>query len=94
MIGISGSMIWSKTLMELIFDPCSEFRWSPEGPVSHIHSSHLVGAPGIFSDLSWPQSKTATLVFEFTVEDLPSGQKCNLGSSVCRNCPCAVDPTL
>ena len=29
--------------------PCGEFRWSPEGPVSQIHSPHLhVGAPGIF----------------------------------------------
>ena len=44
--------IWSKTLMELIFNPCGEFRWSPEGPVSQIHSPHLhVSAPGIFSDL-------------------------------------------
>ena len=25
-IGISGSLIWSKTLMELIFSPCGEFR--------------------------------------------------------------------
>ena len=52
MIGISGSRIWSKTLMELIFNPCGEFRRSPEGPVSEIHSPHLhVDAPGIFSDL-------------------------------------------
>ena len=52
MIEISGSLIWSKTLMELIFNPCGEFRVSPEGPVSQIHSPHLhVGAPGIFSDL-------------------------------------------
>ena len=51
-IGISGSLIWSKTLMELIFNPCGDFRWSPEGPVSQIHSLHLhVGAPGTFSDL-------------------------------------------
>ena len=50
-IGITGSLIWSKTLMELIFNPCGEFRRSPEGPVSQIHSPHLhVGAPGIFSD--------------------------------------------
>ena len=51
-IGISGSLIWSKSLMELIFNPCGEFRWSPEGPVSQIYYPHLqVGAPGIFSDL-------------------------------------------
>ena len=25
-IGISGSLIWSQTLMELIFNPCCEFR--------------------------------------------------------------------
>ena len=51
-IGIFGSLIWSKTLMELIFNPCGEFRWSPEVPVSQIHFPHLlVGAPGIFSDL-------------------------------------------
>ena len=44
--------IWSKTLMELIFNPCGEFRWSPEGPVSQIHAPHLHdGAFGIFSGL-------------------------------------------
>ena len=44
--------LWSGPLMELIFNPCGEFQWSPEGPVSQIHSPHLlVGAPGIFSDL-------------------------------------------
>ena len=52
MIGISGSLIWSKTLMQLIFNPCGEFQCSPEGPVSQIHSPHLhAGASGIFSDL-------------------------------------------
>ena len=51
-IGISGSLIWSKTPMELIFNPCSEFRRSPEGPVSQIHSPYLhADAPGNFSDL-------------------------------------------
>ena len=51
-IGISGSLIWSKTLMELIFNSCGEFLWSPEGPLSQIHSPHLhVAAPGIFSRL-------------------------------------------
>ena len=33
MIGISGSLIWSKTLMELTFNSYGEIRWSPEGPV-------------------------------------------------------------
>ena len=51
-IGISGSLILSKTLMKLIFNSCGEFRWSQEDPVSQIHSPHLqVGAPGIFSGL-------------------------------------------
>ena len=92
-IEISGSLIWSVTLMELLFNSCGEFRWSPEGPVGQIHSPHLhVGTPGIFSDLlrsfqmlkrEWGaesngklrhliiHSKTATLVPEFAVEDLP-----------------------
>ena len=35
-----------------MFNPCGEFRRSPEDPVSQIHSPHLIiGAPGIFSDL-------------------------------------------
>ena len=51
-IGISGSQIWSKTLMELTFNSCGELRWNPEGPVIQIHSPHLhAGAPGIFSDI-------------------------------------------
>ena len=51
-IGISGSLIWSKPLMELIFISCGEFRWSTEVPVSQIHSPHLNDRdPGIFSDL-------------------------------------------
>ena len=39
--------------MELMFNPCGEFRSSRSGgPVSQIHSPHLlVDAPGIFSDL-------------------------------------------
>ena len=34
MIGISGSLIWSTIIMELIFNPCGQFRWSPEGSLS------------------------------------------------------------
>ena len=37
---------------ELMFNPCGEFRRSLEGPVSQIHSPHLlVCVPGIFSHL-------------------------------------------
>ena len=96
MIGISGSLIRTKTLMELIYNPCGEFRWSPEDPVSQIHTPHLlVGAPWIFSDIlrsvqmlkrEWGAEsngklqylfipgKTAALVTEFAVEELPSAE--------------------
>ena len=48
-IGMFGSLIWSQILMELILNPCGEFRWSPKGPLSQIHSLHLhVVAPGNF----------------------------------------------
>ena len=89
-----------KTQMELIFNKGGEFRWSPEGPVSQIHSPHLQdGAPRIFPDLltsiqmlkrEWGAesnrkpphlflpSKTATLILEFAVEDLPSGRTASL----------------
>ena len=51
-IWIYGSLIWPKTLMELIFNSYGGFRRNPEGPVSQIHSPHLhVGASGTFSDL-------------------------------------------
>ena len=51
-IEITGSLVRSKTLMELIFNPCGKFRWSPEGPVSQIQSPHLhAGATGILSYL-------------------------------------------
>ena len=50
---------WDFRISDLVKSPdgtninlCGEFRWSPEGPVSQIHSPHLhVGAPGIFSDV-------------------------------------------
>ena len=52
LIGIYGSLIWSKTLMELLFNPCGEFRWNLESPVSQNHYPHLLaGNPWIFSDL-------------------------------------------
>ena len=74
------------------------------GPVSQIHSPHhLVGAPGIFSDLlrsvqmlkrEWDAesngkllhlfipNKTATLVPEFAVEDLPLDRTATLVSAI------------
>ena len=45
--------LWSgqKHWWNWYFNPCGEFWWSLEGPVSQIHSPHLhAGAPGIFSD--------------------------------------------
>ena len=46
-IAISGSLIWSKTLMELWW-----ISVKSEDPVSQICSPHLfAGAPGMFSDL-------------------------------------------
>ena len=85
-----------KTLMELIFNPCGEIQWSPEGPVRQIQSPHLhVGTPKNFSDLlnsvqmlkvQWGvesngrlphlfiPAKSAALVPEFAVEDLPSAE--------------------
>ena len=78
-IGISGSLIWSKILMELIFNPCGEFWWSPEGPVSQIHSPHLlVVAPGIFSDLlrfvqmlkrEWAEESNGKLPYLFNLSN-------------------------
>ena len=48
-VEIFGSLFWSKTMIELIFDLCGEFRWSPEGTVSQIHSPQF--HVGIFSEL-------------------------------------------
>ena len=86
-IGIVRSLFYSKTLMELIFNPCSEFWWSPEGPVSQILSPHLhAGAPGNFADLL---SSVQMLKREWGVEInrklqyLFIPRNCNLGSWVC-----------
>ena len=55
-VGAKGD--WDFRISDLVknpdgtdINPCGEFRCNPEGPVSQIHSPHLlVGAPGIFSD--------------------------------------------
>ena len=97
---ISEFLIWSKILMELIFNTYGEFLWSPERTVSQIHSPRIhAEAPGIISDLlrsvqmlerEWDAenngklshlfipSKTATMVPEFTVEDLPLSRTATL----------------
>ena len=49
LIGISRSLIWSKTLMELISNPCGEVRRAQSAKSTLLTS--LVGAPGFFSDL-------------------------------------------
>ena len=42
-----------KNLNRTDINPCGEFRWIQEGPVSQIHSPHLhIEAPGNFSDIS------------------------------------------
>ena len=83
-IGISGSLIWSKTLMELISNPCGEIRWSPEDSAKSTLLSSMLGPLGSFQMLKgewgaesngklphlFVPSNTATLVPEFTVEDL------------------------
>ena len=74
----------------LIFNRCGEFRWSPEGPVSQTHSPHPTSGlfrsfkicpyakerHGKQREATAPihPSKTATLVPEFAVEDLPLGR--------------------
>ena len=71
-----------KTLMELIFSPCCEFRWSPEGPVIQIYSPYLhVGAPGIFLKLNvcsdakervwWGKHRDGTALIQSLVKLLP-----------------------
>ena len=61
--------------MELIFNTCGEFWQSLEGPVIQIHSPHLTKekAMGSYRTYSIP-AKTAALVPEFAVEELPSAE--------------------
>ena len=40
-VGLSVFLLWTKTLKGLIFNPCGEFRWRPEDPVSKIYSTQL-----------------------------------------------------
>ena len=75
-IGISGSLIWSKTLMELIFNPVVNF-----GEVRRdIFRSFTVFSDAVVrvgcgeqrkATALFIPSKTAILVPKFAVEDLP-----------------------
>ena len=47
-IVISGSLIWSKTLMELIFNPCGEFREVRRAQLAKSTPQLLVSALGSF----------------------------------------------
>ena len=92
LIEISGSLIWSKTLMEPIFNPCGECRWSPKGPVSQIHSPHLhVGAPGNFTDLlrsvQMLDRESGVHKAMGSYRTYPSLVNCSLGSWVCGGRP-------
>ena len=110
MIGISGSLIWSKSLMDLIFNPCGEFRWSPDDRVRQIQSPHLdVGAPGIFSDglrsvqminRKWDAESNGKLPHLFNHWFLSLQwktclrQNCSLGSCACSEGPALGQNTL
>ena len=62
--------------MEQIFNPCGEFRWSLEGPVSQIHSPYLhVGPLGFFKICSdakervgWGKQREATAPIQSLVK--------------------------
>ena len=105
-IGISESLIRSKTLMELIFNSCGEFQWNPEGPVNQIHSPHMhFGASGIFSDLlrsvqmlkrAWGAESLVKLqpCFLSLRWKTCHQQNCNLGSCTCSEGPALGQNTL
>ena len=102
--------IWLKILMELIFNPCGEFRWSPEDPVSEIHSPHLlVCVPGIFSYLlrsvqmlkrEWGAESNGKLPHQFIPVKLQpwflslQWKTCLLKKSSLGSCSCSEGPVL
>ena len=121
-IVISGSLIWSKILMELIFNPCGEFRWrgptwpnplsSPprwcpwdlfrsfkvfscakERERERERESGVRKATGSYRSYSIP-GKTAALVTEFAVKDLPLGITAALVPHVCNETPARGQNTL
>ena len=102
-IGISGSLIWSKTLMELIFNPWGKFQWSPEGPVSRFT---LLTSTVVPLDLFISLRSVQMLKREWGAESngklmqlVSPCSNCSLGSWVCSGKPAfgrtaAFVPTL
>ena len=77
MIGISGFLIWSKTLMELIFNPCDKFRCEVRRvqlAKSTLLTSTLVPLVPEFAVEDLPLSRTATLVPTLAMKDLSLGR--------------------
>ena len=76
------SPILSKTLMELIFNPCGEFRWSPEDSANSTLLTSTLVPLGSFQMQKATESyrtysipgKIAVLVPKFAVKDLPSAE--------------------
>ena len=86
-IGISGSLIWSKTLMELIFNPCGEFRLSSEGPVSQIHSPHHHDIFRSFKVYSDAKERVGCIKQREATAPIHPWWNCSLGSWVCNGRP-------
>ena len=109
MIGISGSLIWSKTLMELIFNPCGEFRRAQSAKSSFLTSSLVpVGSFQFSSDakerVGCGKQREATAPIKSLAKLQPRflslwwktwlRQNCSLGSSACSEGPAFGHNTL
>ena len=101
-IGISGSLIWPETLMELIFSPYGDFRVQL---VKSILLTSMLVPPGIFPDLlrsvqmlkrEWGAERNGKLLLVKLQPCILSlqwkaclRQNCSLGS-----CACSKEPAL
>ena len=106
-IGISGSLIWSKTLKELIFNPCGWILVSLEGPVSQstLLTSTLVplGSFHIYSDakerVGCRKQWEATAPIESLVKQQPwflslGWKTCLWQNCSLGSCACSKGPAL
>ena len=70
-----------------MFNHCSEFQWSPEGPVRQIHTHLHSGAPGIFSNLLRSvQMLKSYRTYSSLVKLQPWFLSCGGSSAFARNC--------